>query len=109
MRKLILTPSFEEFYKTSSNRLAEKIDYALTILEQIDVPSTKFIKKLRGSRFYELRISAEKEYRVLLSPIDTANIIEARQVLVLQGFQKKSTKDYNKQIAIAERIIGDLL
>lgn len=108
MRKLILTPSFEEFYKTSSNRLAEKIDYALTILEQIDVPSTKFIKKLRGSRFYELRISAENEYR-LLSPIDTANIIEARQVLVLQGFQKKSTKDYNKQIAIAERIIGDLL
>lgn len=109
MRNLILTPYFEEFYRTSSGRLTDKIDYALTVLEQIDVPSTKFVKKLQGNRFYELRISADNEYRVLLSPIDAANIIEARHVLVLQGFIKKSTKDYNKQIAIAERMIENLL
>ena len=109
MRDLILTPYFEEFYRTSSGRLTDKIDYALTVLEQIDVPSSKFVKKLQGNRFYELRISADNEYRVLLSPIDAANIIEARQVLVLQGFIKKSTKDYNKQIAIAERMIENLL
>ena len=108
MRNLILTPPFEDFYKAADPRLINKIDYALTILEQLEIPSAKFVKKLQGSVFYELRISVDNEYRILLLPLDSANIIEAKEVLVLQGFLKKSTKDYTKQIALAENTINEL-
>lgn len=46
MRNLILTPTFEDFYKAADPRLINKIDYALTILEQFEIPSAKFVKKL---------------------------------------------------------------
>ena len=101
--------SIRGVFNTSEDRLTEKIDYALTILEQIEVPTAKFVKKLQNSIFYELRISTNNEYRVLLFPLDAFNLIESKRVLVLQGFLKKSNKDYTKQIAAAEKIIDDLL
>ena len=67
MRNLILTPTFEDFYKAADPRLINKIDYALTILEQFEIPSAKFVKKLQGSVFYELRISVDNEYRSFYS------------------------------------------
>ena len=45
------------------------------------------------------------EYRSVLFSIDNDNIINATQVLLLNSFLKKSTKDYKKNITIAEQII----
>lgn len=44
----------------------------------------------------------------ILFTIDHPNLIEATQVLLLNGFLKKSTKDYKKQIEIADKIIQSL-
>lgn len=40
--------------------------------------------------------------------IDHENFIEAEQILLLNGFIKKSTKDYKKEIQKAEHILNSL-
>lgn len=77
-------------------------------MSQIKVVSTKFVKKLEGTDFYEMRISVGNEYRVILFTIDSESFIEADEVLLLNGFMKKSTKDYKAQIQIAENILSEL-
>ena len=39
---------------------------------------------------------------------DNSNVILATKIILLNGFLKKSTKDYDKQIAKAIRILKDL-
>lgn len=63
------------------------------------------IKTTEFRDFYELRISINNEYRVLLFSVDHENIMEATQVDFLNGFIKKSTKDYSKQISMAKKIL----
>ena len=46
--------------------------------------------------------------RTLRRTTDNASFIEANEVLLLNGFMKKSTKDYKAQIKIAEKIINEL-
>ena len=108
MRTLRRTNEFDEFYNSVGQKVQEKIDYALSLMSQIKVVSTKFVKKLEGTDFYEMRISVGNEYRVILFTIDSENFIEADEVLLLNGFMKKSTKDYKAQIQIAENILSEL-
>jgi len=56
-----------------------------------------------------MRISADNEYRVIIFAIDNDNIINANEIFLLNGFIKKSTADYDKQIAIAQKIMEDNL
>ena len=108
MRTMIKTSAFEAFYSTLSNKVQEKVDYVSNILIQNKVVSTKFVKKLENTEYYEMRISVGNEYRVILFTIDHPNLVEATQVLLLNGFLKKSTRDYKKQIEIADKIIKSL-
>lgn len=108
MRTLRRTTEFDEFYNSVGQKVQEKIDYALSLMSQIKVVSTKFVKKLEGTDFYEMRISVGNEYRVILFTIDRESFIEADEVLLLNGFMKKSTKDYKAQIQIAENILSEL-
>ena len=78
----------------------------MNILKNIDVPNSKFVKKLVDTDFYEMRVSvATNEYRTIIFTIDNDNIVNATQILLLNAFLKKSTKDYKKQIEVAENII----
>ena len=105
MRIVIRSREFDNFYNSLSERVQNKLDYALNILREMKVINTKLAKRLVDSDFYELRISIGNEYRVILFTIDHDNIIESTQILLLNGFLKKSTKDYKKQLEIAQRII----
>ncbi|MBR5297920.1 MAG: type II toxin-antitoxin system RelE/ParE family toxin [Parabacteroides sp.] len=67
-----------------------------------------FTKYLLICFFYELRISVGYECRVILFSIDHENFIEAEHILLLNGFMKKSTKDYKKEIQKAEQILNSL-
>lgn len=69
------------------------------------VLSTKLVKKLVGTEFYELRISVDNEYRIILFSIDNENVIEANDILLLNGFLKKSKKDYDREIRMASNIL----
>ena len=107
MRTLIMTHDFEEFYDSLPLNVQDKVDVALQILSERKIISTKFVKKLVSTEFYELRVSVGNEYRVIMFAIDHDNIIEAEQVILLNGFLKKSTKDYQKAVRKAQKILDE--
>ena len=104
-RKLYKTPAFEEFYGTLNTRTQKKVDYIFELIRIEKNVSTKFVKQLVTSYFYEMRISTDNEYRVILFTIDNDNFINANEIIVLNGFVKKSTADYEKHIARAVKIM----
>lgn len=65
------------------------------------------LKHLNGTDLYEMRVSVgTNEYRTVLFAVNHSNIILATKILVLNAFLKKSTKDYDKQIKKAIKILG---
>ena len=108
-RILYKTPAFDEFYGTLNMRTKKKVDYVFDHIRSERDVSTKFVKHLVTTDFYEMRISTDNEYRVILFAIDNDNFINAKEIVVLNGFVKKSTADYDKQIAKAVKIMEDFL
>ena len=89
---------FYDFIKTLSEKVVEKIDYALTLLESQDKVSKKFVKYLRDD-VYELRAEYESNiYRVFFI-FDNGNI-----VVLFNGFQKKSQKTPQKELEKAIKL-----
>jgi len=106
MRTLIQSEEYIAYYNGLPEKTRVKFDHAMNVLTSIDVPNTKFVKKLVNTEFYEMRVSVgPNEYRTIIFTIDNDNLINATQVLLLNAFLKKSTKDYKKQIEIAETIL----
>lgn len=97
-----------EFYNSLPENVQNKVKYALNIIAEVKVVNTKLVKKLVETDFYELRISVGNEYRVILFTIDQESFVEAEQILLLNGFMKKSTKDYKKELQKAQRILNSL-
>lgn len=108
-RELVLSPEYLEFERLSNPRTREKLRYAIDILETLQTIPTKFVKKLVNTDFYELRISVDNEVRIILFAVDNDNINLASSIILLNGFIKKSTKDYEKEIAKAINILRRLL
>ena len=54
--------------------------------------------------FFESLPDNVKEKAILFT-IDHENIVHAEQILLLNGFMKKSTKDYKKEIQKAQHIL----
>lgn len=70
---------------------------------------TKFIKHLENTDLYEMRVSVgTNEYRTVLFAIDHENMIEAKNIILLNAFLKKDKKDYRKQIDTALLILKNL-
>ena len=61
---------------------------------------------LENTDFYELRVSVgSNECRTILLAVDHDNFIQSKNVLLLNSFLKKSTKQYKAEIKKAENII----
>jgi len=108
IRELIYTDVFDKYYNSLNERTKHKFNECFTILREMRVISTKFIKVLVNTdkRLYELRISVGfNEHRSILFSVDHDNIIQATKIVFLNGFLKKSSKDYNKQIKKAINIL----
>jgi hypothetical protein len=105
MRTIFKTFEFLEFMDNSETNVKNKIDYLLDIIATQPVINTKVAKKLINTAFYEVRIQVNNEYRIIVFAIDHDNITQSRNILFLNGFMKKSTKDYDKQIKIATKIL----
>lgn len=109
-RELIYSTEYMEFVDSLSENEQEKMLYAVIVLGTLKSLSTKFVKKLINTVFYELRISVlDKELRVVLFPVDSENINLASRIVMLNGFVKKSTKDYDKEIRKAVNILKRVL
>ena len=103
---IIYSDEFEEYYASMNEQLKKKYDYALQIVRSQYVVSSKIVKSLENSDFYELRISiSSNEYRTILLAVDHDNFIQNKNVLLLNSFLKKDTKQYKAEIKKAENII----
>lgn len=106
LREVETTPEFDAFYEALDSNVQEKFKWGITIIESVKVLSVKLVKKLTNTPLYEMRISCgTNEYRTVLFTIDDRNVILATKVVLLNGFLKKSTKDYDKQIKKALRLV----
>lgn len=109
IRKIYKTPEFEEFFNGLNNKTQIKFEYVIDIVTTVYNVSTKFVKKLESTDLYELRVSlGSNEFRTILFAIDNDNFIEAKNIILLNGFKKKSTKDYKKEIKKAEAMLKQL-
>ena len=89
-----------------SDQIRKKYDYALQIIKSQYVVSSKIVKSLDNTDFYELRISvSSNEYRTILLAVDHDNFIQSKNVLLLNSFLKKDTKQYKTEIKKAESIV----
>lgn len=105
MRTIYDTDEFKAFMETADPRTKGKIEYILTILRTQEVIHAKIVKKLVNTPLYELRVQVDNEYRIITYTIDHENINQARTILLISAFLKKSTKEYDKQIKKAIKIL----
>lgn len=109
VRQIIPTPQFDEFYFAQPARVQEKFNYVINVMATVYNVSTKFIKHLQNTNLYEMRVSVgSNEYRTVLFAADNPNFIQATQIILLNGFLKKSNKDYKKQVELATKILEGL-
>lgn len=109
MREIDVTEECLEFFDNENERVTLKFFQLLEVIGEVKVVNTNFLKKLQSTQFYELRIKAGNEYRIVLFAINHLNFAECTSAVCLVAFQKKSTKDYKKAIKQAERILEDYL
>ena len=109
IRKIVQSEEFNDFFDTLDERTQCKFDDNISILKTVYVLSTKFVKRIVNTDLYELRVSVgHNEYRSILFAIDHDNVIQATKIILLIGFLKKSSKDYDKQIKRATSILNRL-
>lgn len=109
MREIDVTEECLEFIDKQDERVSLKFFQLLEVIGEVKVVNANFLKKLQSTQFYELRIKAGNEYRIVIFAIDHLNFAECTKAVCLFGFQKKSTKDYKKAIKKAEKILEEYL
>ena len=106
VRKVYWTSEFSEFYEGLSEKVKLKFDYVLSVVKSDKVISAKFVKHIENTNLYEMRVSVTgNEYRTVMFTMDNENVVLATEIILLNAILKKSTKDYQKQIKIAENIL----
>jgi len=109
MREILISPDCLEFFDNQNDRISTKFYQIIEVIGEVKIVHSNFIKKLINTDFYELRIKAGNEIRIIIFTIDQSNFAECTKVVCLNGFHKKSTKDYTKAIKKAEKILNDYL
>ena len=102
MREILITPECLNFIDSQDKRLSLKFFHLIVVIGEVKVVHSNFVKKLINTDFYELRIKTGTEVRVIMFAIDHSNFTECTKVVCLNGFNKKSTKDYKQAIKTAE-------
>ena len=106
IREIYYSKEYEQYLSSLPQRVRVKYDYVARVMQTIKVVSTKFVKVIEGSAFYEARVSVgSNEYRTVVFAIDAENFIESRRVLFLNSFLKKDKKQYKKEVEIASKIL----
>lgn len=107
IRNVYWTAEFAQFYDGLPDKVKMKFDYVIQIVKTERVVSTKFVKRLENTDLYEMRVSVGgNEYRTVMFTMDNENIMQATAITLLNAFMKKSSKDYKKQIRLAENILN---
>lgn len=108
IREATYTKEFDEYYQNLPQKIREKYDYVFEIMFTKYIVSTKFVKRLEKTEFYEMRVSlGNNQYRTVLFAIDAENFMECKRMLILNSFIEKSSKQYHAEIKKAERILKE--
>ncbi len=106
MREIYISEECEDYiFKKNSERVQHKFKYLLQVLEGHKIIHTSFVEKLTNTKYYELKIKAENQIRVIIFTIDNENFNESNQIILLNGFLKRTNKDYKRAIKIADRLL----
>ena len=106
MREIYISEECEKYIlEESSERVRSKFKYLLEVIEEQKLVHTSFVEKLTNTNYYELKIKAENQIRVIIFTIDNQNFIESNQIILLNGFLKRTNKDYKKAIKIADNLM----
>ena len=106
MKEIYISEECERYIlEESSERVQNKFKYLLEVLEEHKIVHTSFVEKLTNTKYYELKIKAENQIRVIIFTIDNENFHAARQIILLNGFLKRTNKDYKKAIKIADQLL----
>jgi len=106
MREIYISVECEKYIlEESSQRVQQKFKYLLAVLEEHKIIHTAMVEKLTNTRYYELKIKAENQIRVIIFTIDSESFNEANQIILLNGFLKRTNKDYKKALRIADELI----
>lgn len=91
---------FEEFVETLNEKVQEKIDYVLFLVATAERIPGKFFTYVEGTDgIFEIRIEFESNIYRIFCCFDEGNL-----VVLLNGFQKKTTKTPMKEIDKAIKI-----
>jgi phage-related protein len=91
---------FWDFYYAQRPAVQDKIDWIIGLVRTLRMVPEKFFKHLEGtSGLYEIRIKSGSDIFRILCFFDEGNLI-----ILLNGFQKKSSKTPGNEIEKAERL-----
>ena len=105
MREIDITKECLDFIDNQGERVSLKFFQLIEVIGVVKVVNANFLKKLQSTQFYELRIKAGSEYRVIIFAIDHLNFAESTKAVCLCRFLKKSSKDCKHAIKQAEKIL----
>ncbi len=106
IREIYYSDEYKEYLDALPMRVRVKYDYVEQIIATIKVVSTKFVKNIEGTDFYEARVSiGSNEYRTVMFAIDAISFIESSRIIFLNSFLKKSKKQYKQEVEIANKIL----
>lgn len=109
MRDIVITKECLDFIDGQEERVIKKFFQLVEIMGEVKIIHSNFVKKLQSTQFYELRIKSGNEYRIIMFAIDHLNFAECNKVVCLNGFIKKSTKDYKKALKQADLLLSEYL
>ena len=106
IREATYTEEFDEYYQSLPQKVREKYDYVFEIMFTKYVVSTKFVKRLEKTEFYEMRVFlGNNQYRTVLFAIDAENFMECKRMVMLNSFVEKGSKQYHAEIQKAQRLL----
>ena len=88
----------QEFLDSLDGKRAQKVAWVLTLIEELDIVPTSYLKKLPGTdEIWEVRIDFGGDAFRLLAFFDSDRI-----VVLVHGFGKKTRKIPKKHLSLAE-------
>jgi phage-related protein len=94
---------FDDFFKTLSEVVKEKIDEVLFAIRILDRIPPKFFGKIEGRKgLFEIRVEYESNIYRIFCCFDKGNLI-----ILFNGFQKKTQKTPQGELEKAETIMNE--
>lgn len=108
MRKIEISAECKNYFEKQNQRVEKKFYQLIEVIISVEVIPNNIVKKLIETEFYELRVKAGNEYRVILFTYDNINVIQSKKIILLNAFLKKSNKDYKRAIREARKILNTI-